>query len=89
MCEILRRSPHALIFPRVGAAVIPVVLLRLPEVDPRDADDGAALRDSRLDGTAVVGDDRRDDVYPAWATLVPGLRHFSEGFYRLTTRRIR
>ena len=82
------RSPLALPFPRVGAAVLPLVLLRLPEVDPRDTDDGAALRDSRLDGTAVVGDDRRDDVYPAWATLVPGLRHFSKGLYVLITRRM-
>lgn len=77
--ERVRRSPRALPVPRVGDAVSPVVLLRLSEVGPRDADDGAALRGSRLNGTTLVGGDPDGDGDPAWAASVSGLRHVTKG----------
>ena len=72
-------SPSALTVPRVGAAVVPGVLLRLPQVGPRDACNGAALRGSRRNGITVVGGDCDVDGDPAWAANVPSLCHVTKG----------
>ena len=77
--ESVQCTPRAVPVPRVGAAIFPRVLLRLPQVGPGDAVNGAALRGSRRNGTAVVGGDSDDNGDLAWAAHVPSLRHVTKG----------